>query len=398
MIRIMVVPMRRFFCAGLFVVCVLALTAQSGRRGRGGVSQNAALRDRAARIVSGMDRKTLAAQVFLTAVAGRSMNEETRRLLAETPAGGIMLFGYNVSAGPEGSRRFIEELSATVAAVSVAPFIAADQEGGAVQRFRGAAALPPPLSYWEALEKRETGGGPGGTGGSSGGARREALTALEKEAALAAGELRRMGVTFNLAPVAEPLTEGNRPFLKDRSYGPDGDFTADAAAAFVRAMDSAGVASAVKHFPGNSGADPHRSRSALDLSETELERLIRPFRSVLGRTEPAAVMVSHVIVPAWDSRPSSLSPRAVKRLRDLGFGGIILADDFAMAAAGAPPEVCAVEALAAGVDMIMAWPGDLRGLHRAVLAALDKGGLTEARLREAAERIVYQKIRYGLIR
>ena len=374
--------MRRFFCAGFLVCFAFAVTAQSGRRTerRGG--------DRAAQIAAGMDRNTLAAQVFLTAVAGRSVDEGTRRLLSEVPAGGIMLFGYNVSAGPEESRRFIEALSAVVAARSAPPFIAADQEGGAVQRFRGDAALPPPLSYWEDFQKQ----------GGSGTARRTALAALEKDAAGAAGELRRIGVNFNLAPVAEPLTEGNRPFLKDRSYGPDNAFTADAAAAFVLAMDGAGVAAALKHFPGNSGADPHRSRSVLDVSPAEFDRLTGPFRSVLDRTKPASVMVSHVIVPAWDSRPASLSPRAVERLRNLGFGGIIMADDFAMAAAGAPPEICTVEALAAGVDMIMAWPGDLRRLHRAVLNALEKGELTEARLREAAERIIHQKIRYGLVR
>ncbi|GHV85802.1 hypothetical protein AGMMS50230_14100 [Spirochaetia bacterium] len=334
-----------------------------------------------------MTREKLAAQVFLSAVEGRSFTENTRRLLTEIPAGGIMLFAYNVSADTEKSRLFIDELSRFVAALSVVPFIASDQEGGAVQRFRGKAALPAPLSYWERREMTASGAGGG-----------DILAVLEQDAMAAGKELRRIGITLNLAPVAEPLADINRSFLKDRSYGPDAAFTASAAAAFVRGMKSAGIASVLKHYPGNSGADPHRSRAKLDISAAELERLTGPFRFVIDREEPAAVMVSHVIVPAWDDRPLSLSPQAVKRLRDFGFEGIILADDFTMAAAGAAPEVSTVEALKAGVDMIMAWPGDLRKQHRAVLDALERGELSEARLREAAERIIFQKLRYGLIR
>jgi beta-N-acetylhexosaminidase len=321
-----------------------------------------------------------------------------------------MLFGYNLE-DPEKSRVFIAELSRCIEANSFPPFFASDQEGGSVQRFRGRAALPPPLSYWEDFQQEaarlnmDQGTGAGRTRTRPREekealdlVRERALLLVETGAETAGRELRRLGVTLNLAPVAEVLTGKNGPFLKDRSYGPDSSFTAGAAAAFVRGMERAGVAAAVKHFPGNSSADPHRHRAVLDLSPEELDRLIEPFRYIIARENPAAVMVSHVIIPAWDSKPSSLSEEAIRRLRALGFQGIVLADDFAMAAAGAPVEKCAVDALNAGVDMIMAWPADLRKLHRTILTALDRGELSEGRLREAAGRILYQKLRYGLIR
>ncbi|MDR0599067.1 MAG: glycoside hydrolase family 3 protein [Treponema sp.] len=358
-------------------------------------SEDPRVRQRAAELAASLDRKKLAAQVILTAVEGRgSVPPRTRELLSEIPAGGIMLFSRNVSQDPENSRTFIGALVQCVASLSVPPFIASDQEGGRVQRFRDKAALPPPLSYWENFQKAATEAGGAGKNSVE---RRATILAVENNAALAGRELRRLGVNLNLAPLAEPLTAENSPFIQDRSYGPSQEFTREAAAAFVRGMERVGVACTLKHFPGNSGADPHRKKAELALSGTELNALVAPFAYVIREESPAVVMLSHVIVPSWDTRPSSLSPGAVRRLRALGFNGIILADDFIMAAAGDLVEVCAVKALKAGVDMIMAWPADLRKIHQALLAALDGGDLTEERLREAAERILYQKIRYGLI-
>ena len=345
---------------------------------------------RASRIISSadIDIKILVAQVFLTAVDGReTIPERTRQLLTEIPAGGVILFGYNLGPNSEQTRAYIEELSRCISDVTFVPFIATDQEGGAVQRFRGNAALPPPLSYWERLRGME----------NQNNAVDTVISSVEEEAAVSGRELRRIGVTMNLAPVAEILTTENMPFLGNRSYGPDQNFTIRASAAFIRGMERAGIASTLKHFPGNTAADPHYHRAVLTISEAELERKIRPFRELIHLEAPAVVMVSHVIVPTWDTIPLSRSTVAVRKLREMGFNGIIMSDDFAMVAAGASPEVSVVEALAAGVDMIIVWPRDIRRTYQAVLAALETGELSEARIREAAERVIYQKIRYGLM-
>jgi beta-N-acetylhexosaminidase len=114
-------------------------------------------------------------------------------------------------------------------------------------------------------------------------------------------------------------------------------------------------------------------------------------------------MVSHGIVPAWDGkRNASLSaPLIGGWIRDgLGFTGIVLADDFSMgavAALGLSPEEAAVEALNAGVDMVITWPKDLKNFHNAILGAVAQGVLSRERLREAVEHILFEKIRYGLI-
>jgi len=341
---------------------------------------------RAEQIANSMDIKTLAAQVILTAVEGKvTVTEKTRKLLADVPIGGIALFGYNLSQNPEENRIFIEKLSSYMASITLPPFIASDQEGGAVQRIKGKAALPHPLSYWEKLKKNNAD-------------TNTIISAIEQEAGKAGQELRRIGITLNLAPLVEVLSENNKAFIKSRSYGPDPVFTVKASAAFIRGMESAQIASTLKHFPGSSAIDPHYHKSVMDVSETELEALLAPFREVIRLEKPAAIMVSHIIIPQWDTIPLSRSPVAVKYLREAGFEGIIIADDFAMVAAGAPPETAVVEALIAGVDMIMAWPHDLPKIHAAILAAIEKGTLSKERIKEAAKIVIYQKILYGLVR
>jgi len=76
-----------------------------------------------------------------------------------------------------------------------------------------------------------------------------------------------------------------------------------------------------------------------------------------------------------------------------------------MAAAGqgtagsgtAGPGPVAVEALNAGVDMIIVWPRNITSVHSAILDALASGRLSRERLLEAAGRIIAVKMRYGLV-
>jgi beta-N-acetylhexosaminidase len=339
---------------------------------------------RASSIASRLDTDRLAAQLILSAVDGReTLPEKTRALLMEIPPGGIMLFRYNVNAGSARAAALAGRIRETVREASgIDPFIAADQEGGDIQRFGGAASLPPPLSYWE-----------------RGGDRAGLFEDIALDAEKAGGELRRLGISLNLAPVTETLYGGNETFLKTRSYGPDGDFSGRGAAAFVLGMKRAGVASTLKHFPGNTALDPHRAgKVILQANEAELDRMIFPFKKAIAESEPAAVMLSHAAVALWDNRPASLSSRAVEYLRgDLGFGGIIIADDFSMAAVPGPVEQRSLEAVMAGVDMVMAWPGNIRAIHGALVSALRTGTLDRKRAEQAASRIMAEKLRYGLV-
>jgi beta-N-acetylhexosaminidase len=350
-------------------------------------------RERAFNLAFSLDDRSLAAQVLMAGVDGNGRPSEPMRALLETiPVGALVFFKHNLDTEPERIAPFIGEcvrlvLAAAGAGEGIPPFTAVDHEGGRIHRFGpGVQRLPPAASFWD-LAQRE--------------GRNSALAALAESAFRSGTELRGLGITMNLAPVAEVLNGENRSFLGDRSYGPDADFVEAAAAAFIQGMERAGIACVVKHFPGNSAADPHRERTVLTGDRESLSALVRPFAGLVRRVKVPALMVCHALVPAWDAeRAASLSPSVIRdRIRgDLAFTGILLADDFSMGAAGsAGAPAVAVEAINAGVDMIMVWPADLAAVHRALLSALGEGRVSRERLQAAAAGILLEKIRRGMV-
>lgn len=338
------------------------------------------LKEKAARIVAEMDDRALTGQVIISGLDGKtSLGETMRRLLSENLPGAIMLFSYNLDTDKETVRSLLAECSRVVAEASVSPFIAVDHEGGDVHRFGPYVRKLPSAASFRfrvmAVGLEQT------------------LEEIEYQAFLSGAEIRDVGITMNFAPVAEILTAENAAFLGNRSFGTDGDFVEAAAGAFIRGMRKAGVACVAKHFPGDAAVDPHTAKPVLDVDAQTMESMVKPFGGLIRDVNPSAIMVSHVVVSAWDSeRNASLSPIAVLRLRELGFEGIAVADDFSMnAVSGISEEEAAVQALNAGVDMVMAWPRNLASTRQAIERALQNGVIKRERLIEAATRIITQK-------
>lgn len=328
-----------------------------------------------------VDDHLLAAQVLITGIDGNGyLPPHMRALLEETPAGGVMLFSRNLNTDNDSIRALIAETVSLINDKSgIPPFIAVDQEGGTVNRFRrGTADLPAASAYYELFQK-ET--------------KEAALVQIEIDSLKAGREIAALGINMNFAPVAETLNDDNRYFLESRSYGADPLFTAEAAAAFVRGMELAKVLCVVKHFPGSAGTDPHYTQSVIDRDKIYLNNLVFPFTALFNKNT-RAVMVAHTLVPALDDKIASLSPIVMNDwLRDeLGFDGLIIADDFSMAAAGdIRSEEAAVSAIAAGADMVLVWQHNLARTHAEFLSALEDGRLSRERLQEAVTRIIYEK-------
>lgn len=342
----------------------------------------------AAEIASLMDDRLLASQVLMSGIDGNSaIPPHMANLLKTSPVGGIMLFRYNLNVSNDAIRSHMSELTDLITKESgVPPFISVDHEGGLVNRFnRGVAQLPSAPSYWRMFQ--EKGWYP-------------TLAKVEEDSLNAARELSDLGINMNLAPIAEYLIEENKAFLGIRSYGPNPFFTAHAALAFMNGMNQAGVLCVVKHFPGNAGADPHYHPSVLNMSKDALNFMVSPF-SLLIKNGARAIMITHTLVPAIDSIVASLSPVVMRNwLRDeLGFDGIIIGDDYTMASAGSLGSVnAAINSIAAGADMILVWQHELSKMYNAVTAAMKDGILTRERMEEAAARIIYEKLRMGLMK
>jgi beta-N-acetylhexosaminidase len=344
---------------------------------------------RATDIAVSLDDRLLAAQVLISGIEGKgSLNSNIVSLLSEFPTGGIMLFKYNLDTDNDSIRALINQTAALVKSESgISPFIAVDHEGGTVNRFRrGTADLPDASSYWELSLARD---------------RQTSLNKIENDSLRAGKDLKDLGINVNFAPVAEYLNDENRAFLSRRSYGPDPLFTANAAQSFIMGMEQAGVICVIKHFPDIAGTDPHYSASVINADKAELDKLVFPFKTIIDNIYGGgAIMVSHTLVPALDGKIASLSKVVMEDwLRgELGFSGLLIADDFSMASAGMlSPDKLAVMSIAAGADMVLVWPKDLRRTHSAIMYALYDGRLSREKLRKIAYRIIIKKINMGLM-
>ncbi len=361
---------------------------------------------RAGVYVAAMSRKTIAAQVLLTGLSGtEGLPADTKALLTELPAGGAMLFKYNLGYGARSARIFAGTIHAAIGSgakdvgkfadgsLFVPPLIAADQEGGLVHRYGNDATRLPAAAVFGKWSESFANPVEG----------RARLRALVEGAAYRSGrELGLLGMNLNLAPVAETLDDRSLAFLDTRAYSRDGETAGIAAGAFVRGMRRAGIACVVKHFPGNASVDPHLGMPVLDLDKAALDDLFVSFGLAIRQGNPAALMVSHIMVPALDpERPASLSPVIIDRVlrKGLQYGGLVVCDDLRMGAiraTGREPAQAAVEALAAGVDLVLTWKEDLALLRNALVSAMEKGDLDEARVRDAARRVVAVKLAYGI--
>lgn len=209
--------------------------------------------------------------------------------------------------------------------------------------------------------------------------------------------VRAVGGTMTFGPVADVNVDADNPVIGVRSIGADASLAARHAAAWVAGAQSTGVAATAKHFPGHgdTAVDSHVGLPVVHADAATLRaRELVPFRAAID-AGAAAIMTSHLVVPALDAAPATLSRTIlVDVLRgELGFDGVIVSDALDMAGASATigiPEA-AVRALAAGCDLLClgtaTGPTGVAAIERAVLRAIDEGRLGADRVHDAARRV-----------
>ncbi|MEU0476879.1 glycoside hydrolase family 3 protein [Streptomyces olivaceus] len=305
--------------------------------------------------------------------AGTTAPDWLLRRLGEGLAS-VALFGRNVTSPEQ-----VAALTAQLRAEREDVLVAIDEEGGDVTR----------------LEVRTGSSFPGN----------HALGAVDdvgltREVAAALGRrLADSGVNFNWAPSADVNSNPDNPVIGVRAFGADTDLVARHTAAYVTGMQSAGVATCTKHFPGHgdTGIDSHHAVPLIDVDADVLAaRDLVPFRAAVAAGS-RAVMSAHILVPALDpDRPATLSRRILTELLrgELGYDGLIVTDGIEMRAIAGTYgiERGTALAIAAGADAICVGGGlsdedTVRRLSDALVEAVRSGELPEERLADAAERV-----------
>ncbi|HUY77412.1 MAG TPA: glycoside hydrolase family 3 N-terminal domain-containing protein [Ktedonobacterales bacterium] len=229
-----------------------------------------------------------------------------------------------------------------------------------------------------------------------------------------AERMRSLGLNVDFAPLADVYQGGG--IDQSRTFGEAPAAVTTYAGAFLDGLQQHGVAGTLKHWPGlgASSGNPDFTLPTVAHTQAQLNAIdFASFRQLLTH-HPDLIMVTHVIVPAYDaSAPASLSPILVQQVLrgQLGYQGVVVTD--AMDAQGlneymqqqgyADPaqgvaEAC-VRAFLAGDDLIEApiEQDRLAAVVAAMTSAVHSGRISQARLHEALHRIIRLKVQLGLL-
>ena len=376
----------------LLILAAALLTFEYFRRSAGENREPGRVEDEVAEIIRNMSLEEKIGQVIIAYFSGPDFGSAFAEELQELPLGGVILFSAagNIESPAQVAGLTGQIQRAALDSGMVPLFIAVDQEGGAVARLtEGVTLFPGNMAL-------------GATGS-------EELARLS--AAVTARELRILGINFNFAPVVDVNNNPDNPVIGVRSFGSNPQEVARLGRAMVVPYRHEKVIATAKHFPGHGDTDVD-SHYGLPLIPHGLSRLreleLFPFQAMVDAGVPA-VMLAHILVPGLtgsDELPASLSPQAVRYLRDeMGFDGLVVSDSMSMGAISGRwgLEEAAVMAFQAGVDLILfgPWsgvePGDSWRIFDALKKAVDEGMITLERLEQSVKRILASKKEYGIL-
>lgn len=298
------------------------------------------------------------------------------------PVGGLIFFAQNIESSAQTSV-MITDIQNDALYTGIGAFIAVDEEGGTITRVQSKLGTEAvfDMNYYGELNDWDAAFSVGSTIGSY---------------------LSYYGFNLDFAPVADvnisPYNE-----LGSRIFSTDPQIVADMSGAVVDGLQSQGICSTLKHFPGLGAGSDNTHYNSVWIDRTHEQLAETEFPAFMGGIEAESdfIMVGHQITSAaGDNLPSDLSPIVVTDwLRgELGFDGIAVTDSHAM---GAISNIytsgdAAVLAVEAGIDVIL-MPYSLEDAVAGLELAVESGRITESRIDESVSRILEKKYSLGLI-
>lgn len=292
-------------------------------------------------------------------ISGMVLSDDEKRLLERSNPVGVVLFKRNVQDKKQ-VRQLVQSIKEVIGRTNV--FVAVDQEGGSVCRFR------PPI--WNKYISQ------GALGSLKS---KESVETTRLHGQLISCDLRELGINVNYAPVLDIAYKNTTDALEGRLFSSDPRKVVRLGKVLLDVYQKNGVCPCVKHLPGHGRAvvDPHFDLPFIEQDLKSLERDFYPFEA-LAEFAPLG-MTANIVFSAIDTKPVTQSKKAIQEIiRDrIGFKGFLLSDAIDMHALKGNLSQKTKVSLKAGCDAICYCAGKMDELIE-VVGALSP--LTDAAL------------------
>jgi beta-N-acetylhexosaminidase len=345
--------------------------------------------------ISTLSTAQLVGQTLMLAVYANSFNANLNQALTEWDVGSAIIYtNYNGGPVEPSTLTGLEQLVQALDSHAQTPLLLAiDEEGGTVDR------LAPYYGGTPSARQLADTGNP--------------FTAYG-QAQVYAGRMRKIGLNVDFAPVVDVDQGGG--VGSSRTFGTTVSTVTAFGGAFLDGLQQHGIAGTLKHWPGIGAAtgNPDLTLPTINQSQAQMNAVdFPPFQALLSH-QPGMIMVTTVMVPAYDTKnPAMLSPTLVTSVLrgQLGYQGVIVTDSldgqgliqymrqqgFSDPAQGLAE--AAVRAFLAGDDLIEApiEQDRLAAVVSAMLQAAASGRISLTHLRASVHRIIRLKIELGLM-
>jgi beta-N-acetylhexosaminidase len=312
----------------------------------------------------------------ITKIRLQAVNETMKGVNEKYPVGGIILYAHNIDDEAQ-LARFIPQIRA----LKGSPLLCIDEEGGRVARIGRNTNF--------SVETFESMGAIGATG--------------DPQNAYHCGNtigtyLKKYGFDIDFAPVADVNTNPENIVIGARAFSDDPAVAAPMVTNYLQGLKDAGVTGCIKHFPGHGDtkADTHYGYASSQKTWAEMLGCeMITFKAGI-QWGCQLIMTAHIAAPnvTGSDIPSTMSSVILqdKLRRELGYQNVIITDAMEMGAITQQYSCseAAVGCIQAGVDIVLG-PQNFVEAFDAVIAAVERGTITEERINQSVRRILKMK-------
>lgn len=361
----------------LFIFAVYAIGAQISSTADSPNQANTEVEIDVDSLMSEMTLDEKIGQLFMVRAYGTFSNDRDldflrlEELITDYHVGGVIFFQGDVY-GQAVTNNHLQSIA------KYPLWIAQDMEFGAAMRIDGTTRLTPAM-------------GVAATGNPYNAYLKGKITAIEAKA---------IGVHQVYAPVLDVNNNPNNPVINVRSYSADPQMVAEYGTEFMKGVQSEGLISTGKHFPGHGDTetDSHLALPTIthDYSRLDSVELV-PFRQTINEGMQS-IMSAHISFPNISENeglPGTLDPSILNRILidSLSFNGLVVTDGLEMQGISAhySPGEAVIKALQAGADQMLVSTDEKAAINE-IKKAVESGELSEERIDHSVRKILQLKI------